>query len=1181
MPIEIQIPEQFSLHLSDDSNILELPTVKLVPINNNRPHIIHISYSVQGNPAELVDLINLAYKEREQKYEPPLKLTSTQQVRRQVKCPPNNPLPLGANCTLNVKVDYVDSNTTGLADFASPQTATAQSRLTTPGISNATTPQSLPPNHMTPKSTVDSNLTDDTEIDGWLAIDFGTSNSTVTLFDPRIVPRPDELPREPAQLLRKLLAEWLDQPVEQQSDINTQEWKKLITTLNNRLKVTSSNTLGDIIRSEDSSHVLDVICQIELYPFAYDKSRRAVRRQLDDVYHQALRVPPLTGQSLFPVELDETRHVNEIPSELEVISLDPLTVNLGHRVSQNRKQALNNASGKDWQEISGRFHHSPKRYFGQTRQIDVSLDGKDIAVKDLIQAAWKHLFELTLKYRNRNSRNQSGGHFNTVIITYPTIAPPTVREQIKQLVGVNGLRIPNVRITYDEAVSVAIFYLFQAFKGDWTIGIEAFKTRCRRVGNNWVQNVLVLDIGGGTTDIALINLTLEEIDPFKKNEDRGDGGRYYKLIPKLLGASGHLHLGGELLTLRVFYFLKAAITDCLLSAVSDEHLQSEKLSNRLDLLLDNERFSRFLDQNQKFRRGSLRTYLEKENLESKDIQYALNLIDDILPTRWKEKESTGCLQTFYLLWDEAEKAKLYLGSKQKLEDTGEREYKVSETIIEDLLKASAIDHNINQPNSLNITLSQQEFEKSAIPVVEEAIGIAAKLMENRLRKLEDEAQSVEPVEPNTVNNKQQIDWLILSGKTCGLYLVEQEIRRQFGQSEYFVWNPERITFEKEYTKQATSAGACYAENLRQLIFAPEKAKHLLIKGLSQLYIDVKNLFYYLPCAFKLKTQRGNDFIPIFEAGQELELDPKDFTAKYCTPKWEGVQLAIFIYRIDFEDAIPQLWGSAELSKLAENLGMGDEMLRKHIIVKYEIDQTLQIQLLLCRDRAYYQIDETNNQENPPLNVQQIFQENFSDHRDTQTPAILEEDDQTNPLLNVQQISQENSSDYGDTQTPAILGEDGRVALDIAVNVLETATAFNPGSENIIFGAKQSYSQEGFYYKGETNSREGKGIISEPLPPFPLSNEHRFFLCLPNGDKKYIGKLPKPNISKDPNNSEEAIRYYASLDSEGILRIHAGKLPYWISDEPECLREEGCVYQQPLRLTHENENEKRDPFCGLH
>ncbi|PLZ41352.1 hypothetical protein CBP27_05540, partial [Fischerella thermalis WC542] len=83
---------------------------------------------------------------------------------------------------------------------------------------------------------------------------------------------------------------------------------------------------------------------------------------------------------------------------------------------------------------------------------------------------------------------------------------------------------------------------------------------------------MVLDIGGGTTDLALIRLSLEEINPFEPGEDRGDGGRYYKLTPKLLGSSGHLQLGGELITLRLFLLLKAAIADCLLTAIVDETL---------------------------------------------------------------------------------------------------------------------------------------------------------------------------------------------------------------------------------------------------------------------------------------------------------------------------------------------------------------------------------------------------------------------------------------------------------------------------------------------------------------------------------------------------------------------------------------------------------------------------------
>ncbi len=386
---------------------------------------------------------------------------------------------------------------------------------------------------------------------------------------------------------------------------------------------------------------------------------------------------------------------------------------------------------------------------------------------------------------------------------------------------------------------MAIFFLWREFGGNLNIGIESFKTRCRQEGNKWSQNVLVLDIGGGTTDLALIELTLEDKTPtFADYEDRGLGGRYYKLTPKLLGSSGHLQLGGELITLRIFRLLKVAIADFLLTAVTTSDIESEKLED----LINSELNERFLEQG-KFKSGSLLKCLDKENPEG-DVAYkdALDTAEKVLPTRWQQAPQR--LQTFYTLWDHAEAAKLKLGQKSTADDSV-LTFTLSEQQISELLTQNAVKLQVKDPNNICVTLNTQQFERAASSAIKEAIGIAKGLMESRLRSEDTTKDS---------RNSQKVDWLILSGKTCNLDLVQRQIYQEFSNSPYFVWNPERITFVLEFTKLATSAGACYAEKLRRLRFDPEESKGLLRKGANQLEIDVKNLFYYLPCNFKRKTQ---------------------------------------------------------------------------------------------------------------------------------------------------------------------------------------------------------------------------------------------------------------------------------------------------------------------------------------
>src|SRR5262249_438447 len=139
--------------------------------------------------------------------------------------------------------------------------------------------------------------------------------------------------------------------------------------------------------------------------------------------------------------------------------------------------------------------------------------------------------------------------------------------------------------------------------------------RSRRDKNKWFQNVLVLDIGGGSTDLALLQLTLEEVDPFLPGENRGAGGRCYVIAPRLLGASGNTQLGAELTPLRVSRLLKAALADRLLGAVQDKHLESASLAGKIAQLSE-----AFVDDSGRYKSGSLFSAIT--DLPESDPQFA-------------------------------------------------------------------------------------------------------------------------------------------------------------------------------------------------------------------------------------------------------------------------------------------------------------------------------------------------------------------------------------------------------------------------------------------------------------------------------------------------------------------------------------------------------------------------------
>ncbi|WP_066377527.1 virulence factor SrfB [Anabaena sp. CA = ATCC 33047] len=1123
MPVEIQLVPRFQLRVNY-RKYLELPSIQLLASGNNIPHISSITCTVKGVPSELASKIQQAYK----KFDSDIPKISQLGQLEQYPCKLEKPLTQAINCHLRVMVEYFDSDDTGNPLLSVRQKVAAYCHLWSLPMQPKTPNQSgKNPFEIPNYSAEPSNGKPKKRFPGWLAVDFGTSNSTVTLFDPIEVPIAEILPREQELRLRDRLSQWLSSPASLAlPEVNETEWEKFIIDISKSLEIEPSH-LSEVFSSDNKTRFLEAIRQIELCLGNSDRFRRAVSKKLYQIYHEVFRVPTLESQNLIPVVLDIDRRDTEIPSELEVVNLDGLKLRMGREARDNRKKAIAQGSSSSLTEIISRFHHSPKRYFGQDKKFSVLWDGKEdiINVNQLIQAAWAHLITLTEDYRQRARRRFSEGDFLTAVVTYPTVAPPVVRKEVKELV--EQLGIDDVQTAYDEAVSVAIFFLWREFGGNLNIGIESFKTRCRQEKNKWSQNVLVLDIGGGTTDLALIELTLEDSTPFFANhEDRGLGGRYYKLTPKLLGSSGHLQLGGELITLKVFRLLKVAIADCLLTAVTRGDIESDKLEDLINAELN----ERFLEQG-KFKSGSLLKCIDKENPEG-DAAYkdALDTAEKVIPTRWQQAPQR--LQTFYTLWDHAETAKLKLGQKLP-NDECRLSFTISEQQIAELLTQSAIKFQVRNSENLAVTIDSQQFERVASSAIKEAIGIAKGLMESRLS-----------ADNNNIDawNTRKVDWLILSGKTCNLDLVQRQIYQEFSKSPYFVWNPERITFVLEYTKLATSAGACYAEKLRRLRFDPEESKGLLRKGANQLEIDVKNLFYYLPCNFKRKTQ-SHELLPVFNAGQELyQLSPSENVAKVRT-NWVGIQLTNIIYRQDYEAGDLRLWGSFDGKNLMQKLGMDEAEFLKKIKVQFEIDQTLQFSVLLCQGNPHYLIDVPGIEISTGLFTDGKLQWNIAVER----------------------------------------ADKDLIDGDIAVNVIESATVDQPDAYHLVFEVDKDGSKplQEFHYLRDGTPKSGYGLISNPLPPFPHTNQHTFYMYqtdVETNSKKWIriGALSKPDVSTD-----YPCQYRVTIDNLGILRIHAGDVPYWTSTNLECLMEEGCVYRGELDLQPNEVDKERDPFCGIH
>lgn len=1144
MPVNITLEKHFLLTPQDKQGYkIALPEIKIAPTSDNNPFIRSIAVRVTGEPNEIRSKIETAYQPT--KYGPlNPKMWQLQQQQQ---------LPIGefilerslheferVDCHLEIEIKYLDSDVNGQPKKEEKSMIQSSLLYYPPKkekIEKPETDVNLPNQEKSkpmPQNEYPQNQNPQSKYYGWLAIDFGTSNSTVTIFDFKGRPYSTDLvfPKEQEERLKKRFKEWLSLDVF--PGVSPSEWENFVQ------KLKPNNSIINL---------KETIQQIELNLIGSEKFRRAVSEKLSEIYAEVFRIPSLESQNLFSVKLDMGEE--KISSLIEITGLtDPLTINMGNRIKQRQNNTFAQAK-QITAEIQNRFHFSPKRYLGQkTEEFSVILeDGQEpttVTSDEIIKAAYQHLIQLTDNYRQ--SENLAIGQFNKAVVTYPTVASPFVRHKLKQYI--RDLGFVNVQTSYDEAVAVAMFYLFREFGGDLNVGIDSVKTRCRYDGQQWSQNVLVVDIGGGTTDIALINFTIEEKDLFRLGEDRGAGGRYYIITPKILGSSGNTQLGGDLITLRLFRWLKVAIADCVLTAAQDHSLELEKPS------LDEIIFASELVEGEKFVKegrfisGSL---LQAINYKQDSPQtYELKAAEKILPTHWGMEPRR--LQTFYTLWKYAEDAKVQLAK-------GESEFVLTGQQITEILDQTQIRYTTDNPDTLEVRLSQENFDRIVTPVIEEAINLAEALVTNRFGKENIPEEKENPPEkkeniPEEKKNTPEIDWLILSGQTCHLPQVKEQIYQKFKPSDYFSCNPEKLTFVPDFSKLATSIGACYTEKLLQLGFTGKNKasaiKDELRKGVNQIEIKVDNLFYYLPCSFKLSTQ--SPFKSLFDTGKELSLlSPGELLAKARTD-WIDAQLATGVYREDFPGAKPLYWGGFDGQTIARSIGMTDEQFRDSVKLQFEIDQELQFKLFVCQGDAHYLIEK----DIPNLDINSLGKENISLH-----------------------LYVENERNKRCFQDGDIVTIDN--SQDIAVNVFEAYTfdapqlitvVFKSDDINLLFKNERNEKDENkiknFHYE-DNPQLITKGLISEPLPIFPNRDKHIF--CQRQGDRWLtIGELDKPFPGFEG-------KYYATLDSQGKLRVHAGEIPYYSFDEEECLQQEGCVYVTELGLEPQNINEFRDPFSG--
>jgi hypothetical protein len=967
---------------------------------------------------------------------------------------------------------------------------------------------------------------------GLLAVDFGTSGSTVTMYDPGEIPVDRGLALEQELRMRELL---LARLIDEKGDcrlrrVGPADWDNLTESLNLPGPGARKLALRAAIAG-DRNDMLEALRQLETH-LSSSPLRRRMRRALQEIYEAAFLEPRLGSQRFVwvPVEPeaeidesdeaesrddgDQTQH-KDISSELQIVKYSkPLTVLMGKAARKIRNEALARALAEEGgekshsvgSEVSFQHLRSVKRYLGSRRSFTGWLDGKwvHVSAREITQGAWNFLIEAANTWRAEHQA--TGGVLTRVIATYPTVATPAIRREVYEQIAELGF--PIVITDYDEAVAAAFFYFHREMGGIIDLGPELFKSRAQKDNGRCFQNVLVIDIGGGSTDIALLKLTLYEVDPFEPGEDRGAGGRFYVLQPRLLGSSGSTYLGGDLITLRVFEMLKAALADRLLQAVQTGETTSEPLAKLIDKLGPEFRIDKlgpeFRIQDKRFRVGSIAQPVFEFDEAHPSRRAALAAAELVLPTHSRIPKRQ---QAFSVLWERAEKAKV------KSLGTG-LSYTMKAAEVAKILPHFQIDP---RHASFDVEIPVAAFDKAAEEIIVEAIKIANGLLTHQFLHDENGQKRLKP---------ETLDWLILSGKTWNLKLAQELLKQQFQLSRVFTWNPDRVTFDPKYAKLATSAGACYAERMRGNHPAPKQSKPDLKRGVNILSPEVANLFWFLPCSFRL-DQQGSP--TIFKNGQHLyRLDQDPVGKARSEPR--GAPLLVTVYRQDYPEARQIPWNSFGGRELAETLELEPEAFREQMRMQYEVDHRLLMRVYLWQD-----------------------DDGGLPHHFMIDPSI--------PALKLAAMNSQPGP--GDR----LAGCDVGVGAEIGLAA---------GHEPRILIKHDQPLKETFHLGKETL----RGYIVERLDDLFRDDTLSIFTRLPNqATWARVGEVTRPGTQSE---SDFPPWYQVSLDDQGQLRIHFGRVPYWMTEDPRVWREEpGRILVHELDPVSAAPPPGRDPFDGTH
>jgi len=977
---------------------------------------------------------------------------------------------------------------------------------------------------------------------GVVSIDLGTAGSTVVVNDPAIIDCP-AVPVEQVQRLKSELLKWLKRPAERPfPNVSESQWYELLASVAAAMNLQQDNIHSELEKIVESAHLgqnnedrmFELLRQIELAVFRLpERNRRHIQSSLFRLMSQVFEEFPLR---MWHVRVLDFRNGNQTAyqtsSELEMTDLLPEPVGkIGYETAQRhelwlRSGELDDAVPPRGNIVRGQFIRNPKSSLEHAHQrtkdqYTVTLaDGsvKQLSPRDVTHASFGSLLETFEDSRSR--LGISPGPLNRVVVTYPASLLPEPREAMVETLKQLGIR--HVDKTFDEAVAPAIFYIEQRFSDAPEIGPEAFKTRCRRVGDVWYHQMLIIDVGAGTTDIALVQIEMRET---RSSSEPKNGGRIYTISPRLLGSTGRQHLGGNLITLLLFRRLKLELAEWLGRMKSSEATYDYRSSfENMNLLRDDPA-----------------------------LQAALDAADQVIPTRFRENEQDDQhtqnrkkaqnSSRFFAIWEIAETLKLEFS--RVLADPARPSSLELEHLIrprlQQIVAGTEFERLPEDRFSSFPMFPIDTFSALAGTVIEQISKLAVALTTEAIRRINGSKTN-----HSHGGDTFAVDSIVLSGRSCQLPLFREQIEAAVQLGAPFSRNRTEVLYHEKYAKLATAIGALRGQRLVSLALT-EPTSEELASGQSSRDLDIRNLFFFLPSSFKLGTQNGAFGQTLFEMHEQFR--HHDFTNIGCLrTDWRvAPNDETLIYRTEGENlnASGRLWGQLLLKDLADPLGLDIAKLRDGLQIRYEVTHELDLFALLWRRQS--------------PDVQLLYSA-----RDESTPPGLVF---VVPTNNWKQLLR-NDQQAKTLPFPIYVGEPKNRD---AVPLIPAGTSFH-ATCNTAFG------QSTTMYPALWSEL--------PLPPIAVREKvYDLYTKDPQTGKTiHLARFDLEVLTSNRTTAfsfESSYRLLVALD--GTLALFCGdEPPFWSTTDPDIwIKNQGQVLRHRLPRHQPADDLWRDPFCGRH